>query len=563
MTSRPARSPVPHAVPAGRAAWAGPLWQVVAGLDDGVILIARDGALLSANTAAVAMHGVRDAAGLGRTLDEYRARFPMRALRQPAAGQAPGERLARGEAFGHLTVTVERPGDAPRWTWRIHALALARLAASAHGADDPRDRVPTAAPEAGLSDSVAPDCLALVMRDLTGEVDAEERFEDTFAANPAPAVICRLSDLRYVKVNAGFLAMTGHARDAVLGRTTYELDVLEGAAHRDAAIAHLRSGQTIRQQEACLRTGDGSRKLVIVAGHPITVGEGACMLFTFVDLDPRHRAEMALRQSEERFAAAFHLAPAPMLVVALDGLRVLSVNDAFCAATGWTPEQCRGRSTGELRLWGGGEAQRSVERQAREVGALRGVDVALRAKGGEEHSHLLSADTVTIGGERCVLCVMQDIAERRRTETELMEAIEAVMRDGPWLGQKVVEKLARLTAPGREGDTGAEPCDLSAREREVLGLMARGLDDAAIAASLRIARNTVRNHVSKLYRKIGVRRRGAAVVWARERGLAAPRPAGRLAHGHAPEGRATGGDATGDRASRGARGRSGTRPAAE
>jgi len=414
---------------------------------------------------------------------------------------------------------VERPRDAPRWTWRIHALALAHPGAPARRDDGPalRDGAPP--------DGLVPDCLALVLRDLTEEVDAEERFEDTFAANPAPAVICRLSDLRYVKVNAGFLAMSGHARDAVLGRTAYELDVLEGAAHRDAAIEHLRAGQTIRQQEACLRTGDGSRKLVIVAGHPITVGEVACMLFTFVDLDPRHRAEMALRQSEERFAAAFHLAPAPMLVVALDGLRVLSVNDAFCATTGWTPAQACGRSTGELRLWGGGEAQRSVERQAREVGTLRGVDVALRAKGGEEHAHLLSADTVTIGGERCVLCVMQDIAERRRTETELMEAIEAVMRDGPWLGQKIVEKMARLTAPGREGATGAEPCDLSAREREVLGLMARGLDDAAIAAALRIARNTVRNHVSKLYRKIGVRRRGAAVVWARERGLALPHPA--------------------------------------
>ncbi|MGI4977334.1 MAG: PAS domain S-box protein [Janthinobacterium lividum] len=476
-----------------------PQWQVVAGLDDGVVLLGRGGAILSANPAALALHGVRAASGLGRTLDEYRARFPMRALRQPAAGQAPLDRLARGEAFGHLTVTLERPRGAPRWTWRIHALALAD----------------------------APGSLALVIRDLTEEVDAEERFEDTFAANPAPAVICRLSDLRYVKVNAGFLEMTGHAREAVLGHTAYELDVLEDAAHRDTAIAHLRAGKTIRQQEGRLRCADGGRKLVVVAGHPISVGDTPCMLFTFVDLDPRHRAELALRQSEERFAAAFHLAPAPMLVVALDELRVLMVNDAFCLATGWRADQACGHTTGALQLWGGGEAQRSVERQAREGGRLRAVDVPLRAKGGSTLDHLLSADAVTIGGEPCVLCVMQDIAERRRTETELMDAIEAVMRDGPWLGQKIVEKMARLTTPGREGDTGALPDDLSAREREVLSLMARGLDDAAIADALSIARNTVRNHVSKLYRKIGVARRGAAVVWARERGLAAGPPAGK------------------------------------
>ncbi len=502
-----------------------PLWRVVAGLDDGVILVAPGGAILSANPAALAMHGVTAGAGLGRTLDEYRARFPMRALRQPAAGQAPLDRLARGEAFGHLTVTLERPNGAPRWTWRIHALALAGADAGTGGARPAGpDRAGGTPPGRPASGAPAADCLALVMRDLTEEVDAEERFEDTFAANPAPAVICRLSDLRYVKVNAGFLEMTGHGRDAVLGRSAYELDVLEDAAHRDAAIAHLRAGKTIRQQEACLRCADGGRKLVVVAGHPICVGDVACMLFTFVDLDPRHRAELALKQSEQRFASAFHLAPAPMLVVALDGMRVVSVNDAFCEATGWRAEQACGRTTAALQLWGGGEAQASVERQAREVGRLRGVDVPLRARGGALADHLLSADTVDIGGERCVLCVMQDIAERRRTETELMDAIEAVMRDGPWLGQKIVEKMARLTAPGREGDTGALPSDLSVREREVLSLLARGLDDAAIAEALSIARNTVRNHVSKLYRKIGVARRGAAVVWARERGLAAAHP---------------------------------------
>ncbi len=469
------------------------LQQVIAGLDDGVILLGPGCSIDWANDAALAMHGVRSQAELGRTLKEYRARFTMQTPRAPASGHAPLDRIARFEAFGHVTVTVNQPGNAPRATWRLHSLAL------------------------------SPNSLALVMRDLTEEVDAEERFEDTFAANPAPAVICRLRDLRYVKVNGGFLEMTGHRSEGVLGRSVYELDVLENAAHRDAAVAHLQRGQTIRQQEACLRTADGSRKLVIVAGHPISIGDTACMLFTFVDLEPRRQAEIALRQSEERFAAAFHLAPSPMLVIVLAGLRIQAVNEAFCAATGWRADQCCGRSTVELKLWGGGEAQASIERQAAETGRLRSVDAPLRRKGGELADQLLSAETVTIGGERCVLCVMQDITERRRTETELMAAIDEVMRDGPWLGQKIVEKMARLTTPGREGATGALAEDLSAREREVLGLVAQGLDDAQVAARLAISRNTVRNHVSKIYRKIGVQRRGAAVVWARERGLAAGR----------------------------------------
>ena len=58
-------------------------------------------------------------------------------------------------------------------------------------------------------DEGRPDFAVLILRDISDEVEAEKRFERTFAANPAPAVITRLSDLRYVKVNRGFLEMTG------------------------------------------------------------------------------------------------------------------------------------------------------------------------------------------------------------------------------------------------------------------------------------------------------------------------------------------------------------------
>ena len=60
--------------------------------------------------------------------------------------------------------------------------------------------------------------------------------------------------------------------------------------------------------------------------------------------------------------------------------------------------------------------------------------------------------------------------------------------------------------------------ELTPREREVIELIARGKSDAAIAQSLSLSRNTVRNHVARLYAKIGAHNRGEAIVWARERG---------------------------------------------
>lgn len=60
---------------------------------------------------------------------------------------------------------------------------------------------------------------------------------------------------------------------------------------------------------------------------------------------------------------------------------------------------------------------------------------------------------------------------------------------------------------------------LTAREREVLELMARGADNAAIAARLVLAPKTVRNHVSMVLVKLHAADRSAAIVAARQAGL--------------------------------------------
>ena len=59
---------------------------------------------------------------------------------------------------------------------------------------------------------------------------------------------------------------------------------------------------------------------------------------------------------------------------------------------------------------------------------------------------------------------------------------------------------------------------LSARERQVLALMADGLSNAGIAERLQISEKTVRNHASNLFDKLGVWSRAQAIVFARERG---------------------------------------------
>ena len=65
----------------------------------------------------------------------------------------------------------------------------------------------------------------------------------------------------------------------------------------------------------------------------------------------------------------------------------------------------------------------------------------------------------------------------------------------------------------------AEFLELTAREREVLDLIARGLDNAQIATQLAVSSKTVRNHINSIFAKLGTPNRAQAIVRAREAGL--------------------------------------------
>ena len=105
----------------------------------------------------------------------------------------------------------------------------------------------------------------------------------------------------------------------------------------------------------------------------------------------------------------------------------------------------------------------------------------------------------------------------------LVEAVRLVADGGMLLGPSVTRRLVedfaeqpatRATDPAAYG--------LTRREGEVLGLLGRGLANAEIAEDLVVSTETVKSHVAEVLRKLGLRDRVQAVVWAYEHGLVTP-----------------------------------------
>lgn len=112
---------------------------------------------------------------------------------------------------------------------------------------------------------------------------------------------------------------------------------------------------------------------------------------------------------------------------------------------------------------------------------------------------------------------------------ELLDYIRTVYRGGsplqPSVAAKLVAHLAQPDANASFARTGSPlpplpgGVELTEREREILGYIARGASNREIGETIFITEGTVKNHVSNILSKLALRDRTQAALWAREHGL--------------------------------------------
>lgn len=143
-----------------------------------------------------------------------------------------------------------------------------------------------------------------------------------------------------------------------------------------------------------------------------------------------------------------------------------------------------------------------------------GVQATRRLR--ESHPEIKVLVLTTFSDDRSVLDALRAGARGYLTKdaggAEIREALERVRDNLAVIDPAVQHHLVTaVTAPG--------PALLTARETEVLGLIAEGLSNAEIAARLFISETTVKTHINHLLAKTGVRDRAQAVVYAYDQGI--------------------------------------------
>jgi DNA-binding NarL/FixJ family response regulator len=150
------------------------------------------------------------------------------------------------------------------------------------------------------------------------------------------------------------------------------------------------------------------------------------------------------------------------------------------------------------------------------------MDLSMRGLDGIEATRALHARS------RAAVLVLTAYAERERVlaafdagvsgyllkdddPADVVAAIKAVAAGGAPFSPKVAAVLVERRGRARPQE------DLTAREAEVLGLLADGMSNKQIARALGITEGTVKSHLGSAFRRIGVQQRTQAALWMHER----------------------------------------------
>ena len=102
----------------------------------------------------------------------------------------------------------------------------------------------------------------------------------------------------------------------------------------------------------------------------------------------------------------------------------------------------------------------------------------------------------------------------------LANAVRAAARGKSWLSPTIASQVVQRAVNQRTSHEQGVDEELTPRERQILSLLADGLDNTAIAERLTVTKRTVQNHISNIYGKLGVASRTEAMLYAIRHGLA-------------------------------------------
>jgi len=198
----------------------------------------------------------------------------------------------------------------------------------------------------------------------------------------------------------------------------------------------------------------------------------------------RKRAEGLLREAEERFSKAFRASPTPTSITTLGEKRFIDVNDAFLRLHGFSRKEVIGHRLPDLRIYPSGEDYEHILQKLSKGLPVSNMETRLRTKSGDIINVVESLELIDLGGNPCILTLLEDVTDRRRLEKEILDISEREQsRVGQDLHDSVCQDLAGIAflAQGLAKNLAKKTLDRTRAADDadqIAKLIKRTLDDA-------------------------------------------------------------------------------------
>lgn len=249
---------------------------------------------------------------------------------------------------------------------------------------------------------------------------AASQYRAIFEGNLA-AVYVFTFDGNLLDCNNAFLRMYGfESREQALAGFHIS-DCADSNGHAAFLEALNRDGRVLNY-ECRHQRKDGTPFWILERATTVTDSFGRRVIeATAIDITERKQAELALKQSEERFATIFRQSPVGCAIISREGIFV-NVNEHLLRTLGRTAEEVIGKNAVELGFFASPEERQKFRDRLLAQGSLRSVDVSFKDRAGNVHQALYFANVVWIGDKQYIFGMLLDQTEQRELERKFLQA---------------------------------------------------------------------------------------------------------------------------------------------
>ncbi len=154
-------------------------------------------------------------------------------------------------------------------------------------------------------------------------------------------------------------------------------------------------------------------------------GKALRSMGTIQDVTEQKLAEIALRESQQKFSAAFECCPLAASIATVAEGRFVEVNANFTRDFGWSKADLIGKTSVEIGVWPDQATRQPWKEAMHREGRLLDYETVWMHKNGERRNITLSGEITEINGKPCILTFATDITDRKKAEADLRIAAVA------------------------------------------------------------------------------------------------------------------------------------------